>query len=238
MQRVAPSLRHVDWEIVCFIKLPMLHFGLTDTFYGCPGPFLSRAGLKLANVDRCFNGPFSGIKFLAYEELPQAVEHYSSRRRESIAQRAVAAKLNEQVSDQPSQAVKTKNEQNDVAIIEHELEKTNPQKSNADATLLPRPHLYFGDLCGGPGSFSQYLFFRRRWTATGFGFTLTKTRGAFEWNLNHFGQYAPCDSFHTYSGTFAAHKCDCIGFYNFVLILLSLLFKNNFLFLYGYCREN
>ena len=63
-----------------------------------------------------------------------------------------------------------------------------------------RKPLYFGDVCGGPGSFSQYLLFRRRWRATGFGFTLAKKAGGFDFGLDKFGPHAPCDTFHTYYG--------------------------------------
>lgn len=32
--------------------------------------------------------------------------------------------------------------------------------------------LYFADICGGPGGFSEYILWRRQWKAKGFGFTL------------------------------------------------------------------
>lgn len=32
--------------------------------------------------------------------------------------------------------------------------------------------LYFADVCGGPGGFSEYMLWRKKWEAKGFGFTL------------------------------------------------------------------
>ena len=32
--------------------------------------------------------------------------------------------------------------------------------------------LYFADICAGPGGFSEYVFWRKKWHAKGFGFTL------------------------------------------------------------------
>ena len=32
--------------------------------------------------------------------------------------------------------------------------------------------LYFSDICGGPGGFSEYAFWKKKWHAKGFGFTL------------------------------------------------------------------
>ena len=32
--------------------------------------------------------------------------------------------------------------------------------------------LYFADICAGPGGFSEYVLWRRKWHAKGFGLTL------------------------------------------------------------------
>lgn len=32
--------------------------------------------------------------------------------------------------------------------------------------------LYFADICAGPGGFSEYMLWRKRWHCKGFGFTL------------------------------------------------------------------
>ena len=35
--------------------------------------------------------------------------------------------------------------------------------------------LYFADICAGPGGFSEYMLWRKKWHAKGFGFTLKGT---------------------------------------------------------------
>ena len=39
----------------------------------------------------------------------------------------------------------------------------------------PNDLLYFGDICAGPGGFSEYVLWRKGWQAKGFGFTLRGT---------------------------------------------------------------
>lgn len=34
--------------------------------------------------------------------------------------------------------------------------------------------MYFADVCAGPGGFSEYIFYRKKWRAKGFGFTLAE----------------------------------------------------------------
>ena len=38
--------------------------------------------------------------------------------------------------------------------------------------MKPNEPLYFCDVCAGPGGFSEYVLWRRRWRAKGFGMTL------------------------------------------------------------------
>ena len=38
--------------------------------------------------------------------------------------------------------------------------------------LGPLDVLYFADICAGPGGFSEYVLWRKKWHAKGFGFTL------------------------------------------------------------------
>ena len=45
--------------------------------------------------------------------------------------------------------------------------------------------LYFADICGGPGGFSEYVLWKAKWHAKGFGFTLRK-KGADDFKLNKF----------------------------------------------------
>jgi len=56
--------------------------------------------------------------------------------------------------------------------------------------------LYFADVCAGPGGFSEYVLYRKKWKAKGFGFTL---RGENDFKLSEF--YAgPPDSFQPFYG--------------------------------------
>ena len=56
--------------------------------------------------------------------------------------------------------------------------------------------LYFADVCAGPGGFSEYVLWRHKWKAKGFGFTL---RNENDFKLQDF--YAgPCESFEPHYG--------------------------------------
>ncbi|XP_003706538.1 cap methyltransferase 1 [Megachile rotundata] len=56
--------------------------------------------------------------------------------------------------------------------------------------------LYFADVCAGPGGFSEYVLWRRKWHAKGFGLTLKNEN---DFKLADF--YAgPCETFHPYYG--------------------------------------
>ncbi|KAM9778051.1 cap-specific mRNA (nucleoside-2'-O-)-methyltransferase 1 isoform X2 [Syngnathus typhle] len=56
--------------------------------------------------------------------------------------------------------------------------------------------LYFGDVCAGPGGFSEYVLWRRRWHAKGFGMTL---KGPCDFKLEDF-YAAPSELFEPYYG--------------------------------------
>lgn len=43
--------------------------------------------------------------------------------------------------------------------------------------------LYFADVCAGPGGFSEYVFYRKKWLAKGIGFTL---KGDCDFKLHDF----------------------------------------------------
>jgi cap1 methyltransferase len=45
------------------------------------------------------------------------------------------------------------------------------------------PLLYFADVCAGPGGFSEYVLWRKKWKSKGFGFTL---RGPCDFKLEDF----------------------------------------------------
>lgn len=58
--------------------------------------------------------------------------------------------------------------------------------------------LYFGDVCAGPGGFSEYILWRRRWHAKGFGMTL---KGPCDFKLEDF-YAAPSELFEPYYGMY------------------------------------
>ena len=49
--------------------------------------------------------------------------------------------------------------------------------------LDPKSLLYFADVCAGPGGFSEYVLWRKRWRAKGFGFTI---KGKNDFKLEEF----------------------------------------------------
>lgn len=57
--------------------------------------------------------------------------------------------------------------------------------------------LYFGDVCAGPGGFSEYILWKRHWHAKGFGMTL---KGPCDFKLEDF-YAAPSELFEPYYGT-------------------------------------
>jgi cap1 methyltransferase len=60
--------------------------------------------------------------------------------------------------------------------------------------------LYYCDICAGPGGFSEYMGWRRRWHAKGFGMTLSKEKGGFDFNLSKFGPRSPVDTYTMHYG--------------------------------------
>ncbi|KZC07705.1 PREDICTED: cap-specific mRNA (nucleoside-2'-O-)-methyltransferase 1 [Dufourea novaeangliae] len=56
--------------------------------------------------------------------------------------------------------------------------------------------LYFADVCAGPGGFSEYVLWRKKWRAKGFGFTLKNEN---DFKLDDF-YVGPCETFHPYYG--------------------------------------
>lgn len=73
---------------------------------------------------------------------------------------------------------------------------TNPVDQQGQPLVRPDGLLYFADVCAGPGGFSEYVLFRKKWLAKGFGFTL-KERNDFD--LEKFLAGHP-ETFHTYYG--------------------------------------
>lgn len=56
--------------------------------------------------------------------------------------------------------------------------------------------LYFADVCAGPGGFSEYVLWKRKWHAKGFGFTL---RDSNDFKLDEFYAGSP-ETFHPFYG--------------------------------------
>ncbi|CAB1340109.1 unnamed protein product [Coregonus sp. 'balchen'] len=75
---------------------------------------------------------------------------------------------------------------------------TNPKDSQGKPQTRDREGelLYFGDVCAGPGGFSEYILWRRRWHAKGFGMTL---KGPCDFKLEDF-YAAPSELFEPYYG--------------------------------------
>ncbi|XP_071388376.1 cap-specific mRNA (nucleoside-2'-O-)-methyltransferase 1 [Centroberyx affinis] len=75
---------------------------------------------------------------------------------------------------------------------------TNPKDSQGKNLTKEREGelLYFGDVCAGPGGFSEYVLWKRRWHAKGFGMTL---KGPCDFKLEDFFA-APSELFEPYYG--------------------------------------
>uniref|UniRef100_A0A665T9Y8 Cap-specific mRNA (nucleoside-2'-O-)-methyltransferase 1 n=1 Tax=Echeneis naucrates TaxID=173247 RepID=A0A665T9Y8_ECHNA len=75
---------------------------------------------------------------------------------------------------------------------------TNPKDSQGKPLTKDREGelLYFGDVCAGPGGFSEYVLWKRRWHAKGFGMTL---KGPCDFKLEDFFA-APSELFEPYYG--------------------------------------
>lgn len=58
--------------------------------------------------------------------------------------------------------------------------------------------IYFADVCAGPGGFSEYVLWRKKWEAKGFGFTL---KGPDDFKLEKFHHSAPSECFEPHYGT-------------------------------------
>lgn len=66
----------------------------------------------------------------------------------------------------------------------------------------PDDLLYFADVCAGPGGFSEYVLYRKKWHCKGFGFTLKNEN---DFRLADF--YAgPCETFEPYYGKIFVKK--------------------------------
>ncbi|XP_067947035.1 cap-specific mRNA (nucleoside-2'-O-)-methyltransferase 1-like [Watersipora subatra] len=63
---------------------------------------------------------------------------------------------------------------------------TSPKDSNGANMVKPGELLYFADICAGPGGFSEYVLWRRKWKCKGFGLTLKSGPGVNDFKLEEF----------------------------------------------------
>ncbi|XP_051909412.1 cap-specific mRNA (nucleoside-2'-O-)-methyltransferase 1 isoform X2 [Hippocampus zosterae] len=87
-----------------------------------------------------------------------------------------------------------------MANIDHCFDRMFTDPKSSDGKPLTHDNgnelLYFGDVCAGPGGFSEYILWRRRWHAKGFGMTL---KGPCDFKLEDF-YAAPSELFEPYYG--------------------------------------
>lgn len=79
-----------------------------------------------------------------------------------------------------------------------EFEITNPRTIDGESMVKEPELLYFADICAGPGGFSEYILWRKKWLARGFGFTL---RASNDFKFDEFIS-GPPESFEAHYGTF------------------------------------
>ncbi|XP_014206448.1 cap-specific mRNA (nucleoside-2'-O-)-methyltransferase 1 [Copidosoma floridanum] len=86
--------------------------------------------------------------------------------------------------------------QNRAAVKMANIDKACNLMFTNPLNLQPDELLYFADVCAGPGGFSEYVLWRKKWRAKGFGFTLKSEN---DFKLHEF-QAGPCETFHPYYG--------------------------------------
>uniref|UniRef100_A0A182TH86 Cap-specific mRNA (nucleoside-2'-O-)-methyltransferase 1 n=1 Tax=Anopheles melas TaxID=34690 RepID=A0A182TH86_9DIPT len=65
---------------------------------------------------------------------------------------------------------------------------TSPVDRHGQPLVRDHDLFYFADVCAGPGGFSEYVLWRKRWYAKGFGFTL---KGPCDFRLDDFSAGSP-----------------------------------------------
>ncbi|XP_064386722.1 cap-specific mRNA (nucleoside-2'-O-)-methyltransferase 1-like isoform X3 [Halichondria panicea] len=76
---------------------------------------------------------------------------------------------------------------------------TNPRSTDGKPVLSSMDILYYADVCAGPGGFSEYVLWKKKWRAKGFGFTLKDPAGGSDFKLDQFLS-APCETFDPHYG--------------------------------------
>jgi len=74
---------------------------------------------------------------------------------------------------------------------------TSPKTEEGRPLVERDEPLYFADVCAGPGGFSEYVLWKRKWKAKGFGFTLKD--GSHDFKLEDFFA-GPSEGFEPYYG--------------------------------------
>jgi cap1 methyltransferase len=97
----------------------------------------------------------------------------------------------------PFEGVKKEFFQNRVAMKVANIDAVFGFMFTKPVCLSPTGLLYFADICAGPGGFTEYIFWRKKWRAKGFGFTLA---GKLDFNLSKFNSESPKETFHCYYG--------------------------------------
>ncbi|XP_019624485.1 PREDICTED: LOW QUALITY PROTEIN: cap-specific mRNA (nucleoside-2'-O-)-methyltransferase 1-like [Branchiostoma belcheri] len=77
---------------------------------------------------------------------------------------------------------------------------TDPKNDKGEPMVGAHDLLYFADICAGPGGFSEYVLWRKKWHAKGFGLTI---RGPNDFKLEEFFA-ASSEMFEPYYGEFLA----------------------------------
>merc|ERR1719228_2107530 len=72
---------------------------------------------------------------------------------------------------------------------------TDPRQDGR-SLVKPDEPLYFADVCAGPGGFSEYVLWKKKWKAKGFGFTL---KGSHDFKMEDFFA-GPPESFERHYG--------------------------------------
>ncbi|GFS91353.1 cap-specific mRNA [Nephila pilipes] len=73
---------------------------------------------------------------------------------------------------------------------------TDPKDMNGRSAVGENELLYFADVCAGPGGFSEYVLWKKKWGCKGFGFTL---KGKNDFKLEDFFA-GPPETFEPYYG--------------------------------------
>lgn len=140
---------------------------LSNPFEGIgKGIFQNRAAMKMANIDSRFNFMFTR----AHPDV----------------------KVKREKNPPPIQFRELSNEDEDEDEESNEEKKfffgqdDSEEDEDENEKLQKDEILYFADICAGPGGFSEYVLFKQKWHAHGFGMTLRSSKSGVDWKLDNF----------------------------------------------------